>query len=91
MKYLYCGTLCSESANCFSENTIKWIGWTGGLGYFIFMIAGWCIMMATFPGYEDETKNREWETKIYFPIYYSSYIVWAVYNMVGVLVTVVGI
>ncbi len=46
--------------------------------------------MVTFPGYTD-TKLMEWVNNTYNPISEFSGIIWAVFNFVSIVVTIVGI
>jgi hypothetical protein len=91
MKYLWSGILSSLKTTCLSLEYLKGIGWTGGLSYGILMIASWCILMATFPGYSDLAKFLKWYHKTCNPIRELSYIIWAVFNTIGTIVTISGI
>ncbi len=91
MKYLWSGILCSMEKSFISPNCVKYIGWTGGLCYAIFMITCWCISMATFSGYSDITKLIEWVDNIFNPISYLSNIIWGVFNILSTIITIVGI
>ncbi len=90
-KYLWSGVLCSQEATCLSLNCVKWMGWTGGLCYALLMISCWCILMATFPGYIDLAKLQEWYFNTFSPISQWSSIIWAVFNIVSTMLTIVGI
>jgi hypothetical protein len=46
--------------------------------------------MVTFPGFSDIAKLLEWYDFMFDPIVYWSIIIWAVFNMVSTMVTIVG-
>ncbi len=72
IKYLWSGILCSDESTCLFLDCVKWLGWTGSLCYVIFMITCWCIAMATFPGYNDFAKFKEWYHNTFYPVTYWS-------------------
>ncbi len=47
--------------------------------------------MVTFPGYSHTAKLLEWSDQMLAPIYNLSNIIWAVFNIVSTMVTIVGI
>ncbi len=91
MKYLWSGVLCSLQATWLTLDWVKWMGWTGGLCYALFIITCWCVLMATFPGYSDLVKLQEWFENTFHPIYTLSFIIWGVVNTVSTIVTILGI
>jgi hypothetical protein len=47
--------------------------------------------MVTFPGYSDTAKLLEWSDFMFDPIINLSTIIWALFNMVSTIVSIVGI
>jgi hypothetical protein len=47
--------------------------------------------MITFPGYSDIAKLIEWYENFFDPISYFNTIIWAVFNLLSTIVTIVGI
>jgi hypothetical protein len=64
--------------------------WVGGSCFAIFMVTCWCILMATFPGYSDP-KLQEWLESTYNLIYIWCNIIWAAFNTVSTMITIIGI
>jgi hypothetical protein len=67
------------------------MGWVGGSCYTSIMVTCWCILMATFPGYINLAKLQEWYDNTFNPIDEWSNIIWAVFNTVSTMITIVGI
>jgi hypothetical protein len=57
----------------------------------MYMIISWCIMIATFPGFSDIAKLTEWYDNTFYPNFELTNIIWAVFNLVSTMVTIVGI
>jgi hypothetical protein len=91
MKYLWSGILSSTEKTCVSPDCVKYIGWIGGLCYAVIMITCWCILMVTFPEFSDIAKLLVWYDFLFDPIVSLSSKIWAVFNMVSTMVTIVGI
>jgi hypothetical protein len=91
MKYWWNGLLCSLKVNYISSECVKYTEWIGGLCYAIFMITCWFISMVTYPGYSNISKLTKWYHNTYGPIGFWSNIIWAVFNILSTLVTIVGI
>ncbi len=47
--------------------------------------------MVTLPGYSDVAKWIEWYENTYYLIYKLSLIIWAIFNIVSTIATIVGI
>jgi hypothetical protein len=82
--------LCSFELTFISLNFVKFMGWFGGICFVLCMITCWSILMITFPGWND-TKLIVWNLKTYYPITDWGNIIWAVFNILSTLLTIVGI